>query len=137
MNQLGVGGDFDFFVFRADGEFYRDGSCLVDVQGDSLLDIFVKGLALHLQLVVTDRQFEQNVGAVMIGGGRAGKASLGLVALTAAPSTTAPLGSVTVPRMLPVICWAQTFTPINTKTRHSDFLRASIASLSDPWEGAE
>src|SRR5881296_720298 len=44
-------------------------------------------------------------------------------AVTVAPSTTAPLGLVTVPCMLPVICWARRFGTAERAIRHTNSLK--------------
>jgi len=63
---------------------------------------------------VADGQFHQHVGSRALRGRRAREARFALRAATVASRTIAPLGSVTIPRILPVICWAELLRAAST-----------------------
>ena len=51
------------WVSGADRETDRNGGSFVYIQDDALLNIGLKALGLDLQVVVTDRQFQQDISA--------------------------------------------------------------------------
>ena len=63
MNELRVGHHLYLLSLGANREMDRNRGSLIDGQDDALLNVFLKALGLDLQMVVTDRKFEQDISA--------------------------------------------------------------------------
>jgi len=71
LDDLRVGVDLNFFAFCANLKRHGDNGRFVDVERDTLLNVALEAGALDLELVVADGQFEEQIGAGMVGGGDA------------------------------------------------------------------
>ena len=61
MDEIGIRGHLDQLGFGTDHKVNRDCRILVHIQRDAFLHVFLEAFGFDFQLVVADREFQQNV----------------------------------------------------------------------------